>query len=534
MLFPLQGWANPDGGALSSEVETLPESLPQVEENIPLEPLPTAPLAEDEQAIKVRIERIEFSGVNSIAVGELEDAVSDALGEEHSFNGLNNLANRVQSIYQEEGYLMAQAYLPEQSLKDGVLLIEVKEGLLGEVNVLAQGRLKPEIAERFVNSLRDKPLHSEALERKLRLLTDLPGNDVRIVFEPSQQEGRADMQLTTTDTDKYSGYIGLDNHGNRFVGGTRVSALLNVNNALGYAEQFSVNAATSGGGYKYLSLAASAPLGGDGLKLRTSVAQTRYELGERFSSLEADGDNDQATLGLVYPIFRSLNKNVYTLLDLNYQAFEDRVGSSNSLSDKDIKSLRFGFEGNRTTQTADVWQWGMYLTAGEVALDNTSVANDSYGVHGDFAKFNAHLSYRRMLSDKWRFNGHSSVQFSADNLDSSQKMQLGGSGAVRAYPSGEALVDNGVLVRVELDYQWRDNLSVGAFVDAAAGREHKFPLATDTSNHKRLSGVGLKADWQLGKQWVLKSSIAWRTERAPTSDSRDLEPRFWLQLVKHF
>ena len=43
-----------------------------------------------------------------------------------------------------------------------------------------------------------------------------------------------------------------------------------------------------------------------------------------------------------------------------------------------------------------------------------------------------------------------SVQFASKNLDISEKMSLGGSTGVRAYPSGEANGDQGYVLNLEL------------------------------------------------------------------------------------
>lgn len=526
--------ATPDGGSLTVESQSLPQPEAEANQEIPLAPATPVLQEEEEGAVKVLIKGISFEGVYSINIAILEDALSDAIGDKHSFAGLNNLAAQVQGVYQEEGYLMAQAYLPEQSLKDGSLQINVEEGLLAEVTILSEGRLKPSVASRYSESLKGKALHSVRLERKLRLLTDLPGNDVKIVFSPSQQEGYADMSLTTLDTPLYSGYVGLDNHGNRFVGGTRVSGSLNINNALGYGELINATAASSGDGYQYVALASSVPLGADGLIFRGLLAATHYELGEQFSPLDADGDNTTLALGVTYPIYRSLNKNLYTTLDVKKQSFDDDVGATNTAEDKDISSLNIGLKGDYTSLSGSSTEWSVNVIVGDVSLDALSLVNDAYAREGSFTKLNGHISYNAWLNEKWYLSVKVNGQAAGSNLDSAEKMQLGGVNGVRAYPSGEALVDNGVIGTLELGYQLTDNVIVAGFVDAAIGEQHKSPLVTDLNNTKQLSGVGAKVDWQLSDSVVFSSSIAWRTDSAPTSDERDLEPRFWLQLVKHF
>jgi len=90
-----------------------------------------------------------------------------------------------------------------------------------------------------------------------------------------------------------------------------------------------------------------------------------------------------------------------------------------------------------------------------------------------------------------------------------------------------------VLTTLEARYLYSDSWQFSGFIDAAAGQQFKNKTAADTDNNKTLSGVGLSANWN-ADDWYLNATLAWRTDSAPESDSRDLKPRYWLQLVKAF
>ena len=51
------------------------------------------------------------------------------------------------------------------------------------------------------------------------------------------------------------------------------------------------------------------------------------------------------------------------------------------------------------------------------------------------------------------------------NLDSSEKMQLGGMNGVRAYPTGEGSGSEGQMIQLELRHQLENGINMAAFYD---------------------------------------------------------------------
>jgi hemolysin activation/secretion protein len=116
-------------------------------------------------------------------------------------------------------------------------------------------------------------------------------------------------------------------------------------------------------------------------------------------------------------------------------------------------------------------------------------------------------------------------------LDSSEKLGLGGIGAVRAYAPGEASVDHGAIGTLELRYG-RDLLGgsiVGSlFHDYGGGVIDKGRVGLP-GNDPELNGSGIGLTWQ-GSGYGLNASLAWRGNRVPTADATDPRPRLYLQL----
>ena len=131
-------------------------------------------------------------------------------------------------------------------------------------------------------------------------------------------------------------------------------------------------------------------------------------------------------------------------------------------------------------------------------------------------------------------------QLAFDNLDSSEKMELGGAYGVRAYPEGEAYADQGYVLNLEarvalppLPAGVAGRLQLVGFVDHGNVSTSKDPW-TSAPNHRSLSGVGVGLIWADTNNFVVKAYYARKVGSEPALSAPDSAGRFWLQAVKYF
>lgn len=80
-------------------------------------------------------------------------------------------------------------------------------------------------------------------------------------------------------------------------------------------------------------------------------------------------------------------------------------------------------------------------------------------------KINPSVVRLQRLTDRISLYGQVQGQWSDGNLDSSEKISLGGAYGVRAYPEGEAQGDQGYVANVELRYALTEIAQLFTFVD---------------------------------------------------------------------
>ncbi|MGH8734175.1 MAG: ShlB/FhaC/HecB family hemolysin secretion/activation protein, partial [Burkholderiales bacterium] len=285
----------PDAGAIleqQREPLRLPPPPPDEIRPRPPEPKPALPVS---PTLKVHIARFNFSGNTLFTDEQLREVVQDFVGKELDFEGLNDAATKVRAYHRERGYFLAQAYLPQQAIRGGVVEIAVIEGRVGQVEL--QRRPATRIAEWLLAGILDAHLKTgdiiteTSLEKPLLLINDLPTAAVTSEIRPSQTVGAADLRVNVDQgVGLFNGFIDFDNQGSRFTGAFRLGGSVNVNNPLTIGDQVQLRAFVTDEEMTFGRLAYLVPVGFWGTRLGASVTSFNYKLGEEFASLQSSGD----------------------------------------------------------------------------------------------------------------------------------------------------------------------------------------------------------------------------------------------------
>jgi len=530
----------PDAGQTLESLRPAP-ALP-AERASPLPREENRPALSSPAGERIAVKAIRFSGASAIPEAELQALVADALGKSLSLVELNELARRVTSAYRARGYLLSRAYLPAQDIRDGQLEIAVLEGRIAGITTQNTSRLSPSVADVYLNKLKSDgaPTAGPDLERALLLMSDLPGVEVNSTLKPGGAVGTADLDVQLRDRPILSGSGELDNYGNRYTGEYRAGGQLNLNDALGRGEQFSLRVTGTGPGMQYARLAAQAPIGGSGLKAGLAYSDLHYRLGREFEPLGAHGTAKVSTAFVAYPLIRGQGNNLNLQLSFDDKRLNDKIDATLSDASKKLGVWTLGVSGDRTDTLlgGGINVYSASLTGGRLRLDPTSEALDAgaggHRTSGNYNKLGFTALRLQRITGNWQLYGSLAGQAAGKNLDSSEKMSLGGSYAVRAYPQGEAAADEALVANLELRYAFTSlpGVQAIAFYDAGAARINRDALTTDTNNRRHLAGEGLGVQWNYNNSFSLRAYLAWRDGNRPVSDT-DRNPRLWVQFAKY-
>lgn len=329
----------------------------------------------------------------------------------------------------------------------------------------------------------------------------------------------------------------MDNYGNRFVGQYRLGGTLNLNNPLNLGDRLSLRAMGSDQDQHYGRVAYQLPLGPWATQFGVAYSDMDYELGKDFEDLRAHGNARIASVYAIQPLVRSRDFSLFTQLQFDDKRLKDDIDLFDEKSDKHARVVTLTLNGNSRDDLlgGGINSFALGWSQGSLTLDGAQAqrADDATaGTRGRFHKLNPSLVRLQRLSDRFSLYTQLQGQWADGNLDSSEKLYLGGAYGVRAYPQGEASGDQGWLANVELRYALTEAWQLSTFVDHGEVRLNKDAWTSD-DNHRSLSGAGFGALWA-SHGWQVNAMAAWKLGNAAAESDVERTPRVWAQVVRAF
>ena len=503
-----------------------------------------APAGPVSDQVKIIVKSLHVIGQTLYSEAELVAITGFKPGSELMLSDLRGMASKISDYYHKKGYFVAQAYLPAQDITDGAVTIIVIEGRYGKVTLHNEANLSDYVANKLLGGLKSGDLIATApLERRLLLLSDLPGVEVKSTLVPGASVGASDLIVDLVPGPRITGSVDADNAGNRYTGEYRLGTTVNFNEPLGYGDVITLRALTSGFGLFYVRASYEIQLG----EARTGVAYSflEYRLIKEFETLHANGTAHIVSIYGNYPLIRSRNNNLYAGVALNAKEFQDRVDTTSTVTDKDVQVLmpglygdhRDNFFGGGLDSFSLTWAIGNLDIKTDEARSSDDATAQSNGLYNKLAFSAMRLqNITESLSLFASING----QFAFKNLDVSEKMELGGMYAVRAYPEGEAYADEGYVLTAEARMKLPKfferipgQMQLIGFVDTGTVNVNKNPW-TDEPNSRTLSGAGVGFNWMDYNNFSVRAYYAFKLGDEVATSAPDSSGRFWIQLVKYF
>jgi hemolysin activation/secretion protein len=449
-----------------------------------------------------------------------------------------------------KGLLVAQAVIPPQEVRDGVVQVLLFEGRIGAVRieVADDSRVRRSVAEGFTRELRTgETLRRDNVEQSLLLLNDLPGARLSASLLPGSEPGTVDIAgRLGNDGNAISGRLALDNAGLYSTGEYRAILDLRLPSPLGIGDLFAARLLeTNDHGQSLGTIVYGLPVNSSGTRVGARYTVQRYELGKEFEPLRGHGDARAWSLLSSHPLLRRSDHNIIASLSYTDVAYHDRLDAVGFANDATHRIFAVGV----ATDERDSWlgRGGSTLQAqylyGRVSLDSREVAElDSgpggLGLAGAFSALRFRAQRAQALGEKARVALTLTGQFASKNLDAGIGMPVTGPNAVRAYPVGELYADQGFVGRAEV---FRDIGPLGAFrstvslfYDDSRVDVNRNPLSGDTRNRRNLSGYGFGVYLEYTRNFYLTTWFGWRASSDPVTAAPDRTPIIWFGATTEF
>ncbi|HEN3669187.1 TPA: ShlB/FhaC/HecB family hemolysin secretion/activation protein [Yersinia enterocolitica] len=557
----------PNAGAISNEIQqTTQEALlaPQKAE-AKLSPLISPPSIGRTTATETIILReVRFEGDTQLLQSgagnnkALRGAIIPWLGQSLTFSDLQAMTLAVTRFYRQQGFVAAQAILPPQTIREGMVVIRIIAGRLDNPEVNNLSRLNTDFATAVIESnscskevgffgnkdCAASPAELSRLERTALILNEIPGVDAALALKPGVKSGMTRIYADITPGQAAMGYIGIDNQGNDYSGHNRLLVGAAINNLTGWGDQLRTDLLLSSSTDVFNGmLDYNFPINTYGTRAVLNYSYLDYTLKGPFEILDARGHSNRWGINLSHPWIR----NSAARIDANAGYHQSKMRDALILLPEQKRNLdagEFGIGGTFSAVPRGLSHFNLLGTVGHLSLDDefSQSMNSLTGIGGTFARFNYRAGHDQGFGPYFSFFNQFTGQMASKNLDSSQKLLLGGPLAVRAYGLGEGAVDKGTLFTTELRTRWQpllldwagvgNQITVAAFFDQGWGSYFRQPIEGLTGNNINLSGFGAYITLSRPADYFLNLTWAHRTGQAATSQPDN--DQLWLSAYKLF
>ena len=190
-----------------------------------------APAASAGQQQRINVSAVRVEGNTLLPERVLSGLTAGVAGTDRSVSELNQIAARVQNAYRDAGYGGVVAYIPEQEINAGNVVVRVVEGKLANVRVAGNVHFDTANIRAGLPNLREgiTPV-VRSVDRDIQLTNDNPGKRVKVTLTAGARPGEIDADVGVTDTKPLQFLLGYNNTGTETTGKDRVSVGLQHSN----------------------------------------------------------------------------------------------------------------------------------------------------------------------------------------------------------------------------------------------------------------------------------------------------------------
>ncbi|ABA24024.1 Surface antigen variable number [Trichormus variabilis ATCC 29413] len=463
----------------------------------------------------ITVERFEVVGSTVFSQEELAKVTTEFTKRPITLAELFQARSKITELYVNKGYITSGAYIPPQTIKSGVIKIQVVEGRLEDIQITGNRRLKPNYVRSRLAIATQPPLNRESLLEALQLLQLNPLiQNLSAELSAGSRPGTSVLQVQITEAKSFNAQLALDNGRSPGVGSFRRRVQLNEANLLGFGDNISLVYSNTDGS-NTLDTSYTLPLnprnGTISFNFGTSSSNV---IEEPFNTLDIESSSRYYEITYRQPLAQSPSQEF--AIGLTASRRESEISSS--LFDEEprlppsvlspgaddqgrtrISALRF-FQEWTTRNSRQVFAVRSQFNLGIGALNATVNAEPP---DSRFFSWQGQAQWARLLAPETLLIIKANTQIASKGLLSLEQFGLGGLDSVRGYRQDFLLTDNGAFASAEVQIPIlrlsRSDalLQVTPFVDfGVAWNNYR-----ETPDPNTLASVGLGLRWSSGDRF---------------------------------
>ena len=460
--------------------------------------------------IRVFVKEIRVQGSTVFSEEELAKITVPYTNRELSAEDIEALRQALTLAYVNRGYVTSGAIIPDQSVKDGVLIVQVIEGKLSRIDVEGTKWFFPSYLRKRIELGAAPPVNVNTLQDRLQLL-QLDPRITRLNAElrPGITRGESVLNVRVTEADPINAWVELNNYVSPSVGEDHLITTLAHQNFTGHGDVLSVQYGRTEGVNPELNVRYILPVTRYDTTIAFEFRKNDFKVVEDpFEMFDIKSQSNIVGMTIRQPLYRTPNKEFG--IGITGEYLENKLtlggeptgfflaGAPSGVSR--VSALRFFQDWvNRSGQQV-ISAYSRF----SVGLDVLGATGKNYNVsNSQDSRFFSWLFQaqwaRRFEPLKIQVLARGTVQLSNAHLFPLEQISVGGRYSVRGYRENTLVQDNAILLSLETRVPilrsslGEDIVLLAPFVDFGRGTNTNAPSPDPDS----LGSVGIGLIWNI-------------------------------------
>ncbi|MBX8470834.1 MULTISPECIES: ShlB/FhaC/HecB family hemolysin secretion/activation protein [unclassified Pseudomonas] len=408
---------------------------------------------------KINLRTVQIEGGTLYPLNELAEIYKPLIGRESSLADLIEATRTITRRYQQDGYLLSYAFLPQQTFDDGVARVVLVEGYVRDVQIAGDvGRVKA-LLDRLAAKLQaERPLTRKTFERYTTLMTRIPGVTIQAQVPPPGTTDGATTLVAQASRKPFTSTLSTTEDNRN---GTQALLGVSSNSQTSMGEQLSLSGLFPPGDdhEHYYRLDYNQFINDEGAQLSLSASRYRADPGTNVLlnnglELKPHRENDRYSLGFTLPLIAASDELLTAgsrLYAVNDKTRYKVIGYPLSVEERtDIRALAFESDWRK----ADARQLRILSGGVYQGFDSLGAHTNNSAIDLDFFRVRLSGVQSDKFLDNWQGVLSAALYWSRDTLPDSERAVFGGQNFGRGYPDDQASGDKGWGVAYEINYSF--------------------------------------------------------------------------------
>lgn len=390
--------------------------------------------------VKFRINKIIVDKSEVLQEQEINDITRAYINKEIVLQDLYTVVNGINNLYAEKGYLTCRAFLPPQTIKDGVVHIQLVEGKSGNVYVDGNNSTNESYITDRIGIERGNIANINDLNEDLLLFNGSNDIQLHITMHAGKEPGTTDYVISVAEPQKSLVNLYVDNAGSESSGEWREGLFFTDRSLTGNRDSMMLSGIRSDG-TKSFSASYITPVGRSGTKLGLNYSANSVHITDgELEDLNVKGHSSAYGVSVIQPLI--VSESMRTEASLEY-------GHQNSQTD----FLGVHWVDDTTYGYTASFSMTNYGTSSVIFQKHGYRIGRSENITGYTKNFNKYIFngfWQKAYTGGQMLSARLDGQYSSDNyLPSAEQFYIGGMYSVRGYEESYLGGDSGFAASIE-------------------------------------------------------------------------------------